>query len=206
MGVVPRVSFLMLSVVVLAAQLVAVPSARAQNITVNAVSYSEIPANASVTVETFNDSAQNMALKKRFETELAAQGYDVTPNGRLILSFDVSDQSGTWTGGGPNRLIELKNSDDHTGTDAPNVRLNIFDSNRGGLLNPKRDPGITQVAPSELRIDATIEDRDNGRRLWQGWTTANISAANDAVLQRALVKPIIDNIGNTVRDDKIPLN
>jgi len=206
MGFAPRGSILMFGVAVLMATLVAMPSARAEDITVNAVSFFDIPKDTPMVVETFNDSEQNLALKQRFETELKAQGYEVTDNARLILSFDVSDESGTWTGGGPNRLIELKNRDDHTGTDAPNVRLNIFDSNRGGLLNPKRDPGITEVAPSQLRIDVSIEDRDNGRRLWQGWSMANISAANDTVLQRALVKPMIDNIGKTVRDATIPLN
>ena len=65
-------------------------------------------------------------------------------------------------------------------------------------------PGITEVAPSQLRVDVSIEDRDNGRRLWQGWSMANISAANDTALQRALVKPIIDNIGKTVRDEDNP--
>ena len=196
----------MFAVAVFMALCVAVPSARAENITVNAVAYLDVPKDTPFVVETFNDSEQNMALKKQFEAELKTHGYEIAPKARLILSFDVTDESGTWTGGGPNRLIELQNADDHTGTDAPNVRLNIFDSNRGGLLNPKRDPGITQVAPSQLRIDVRIEDRENGRRVWQGWSMANISAANDAVLQRALVKPIIDNIGKTVRDATIPLN
>jgi len=174
----------------------------AQGVELNAVSFAEIPRGEAVTVETFDDSDQVLKLKSLFEEELRLQGYTVSKTGRLILSFEARDTSGKWTGGGPNRLIEIRNQDNHTGKDAPDVRVNIFDSERGGLLNPKRDKGITQVAPSEFRIDATIEDRETGKRLWQGWSTTNDSTSGeDTAVRRTMVKPIIENIGKTVRNE-----
>ena len=174
----------------------------AQGIEFNAVAFAEVPRGEAVTVETFDDSEQVLKLKTLFEEELRLQGYTVTDKGRLILSFEARDTSGKWTGGGPNRLIELKNSDNHTGDNAPDVRVSIFDSQRGGLLNPKRDKGITQVAPSEFRIDSTIEDRETGKRLWQGWSTTNDGAVGEeANVHRSMVKPIIENIGKTVRSE-----
>jgi len=178
------------------------PPARAQGVELNAVSYADIPRGEAITVETFDDAKEIVKLKKLFEEELRAEGYTVSDNARLILSFEARDESGKWTGGGPNRLIELRNSQNHTGDNAPDVRVSIFDSQRGGLLNPKRDKGITQVAPSEFRIDASIEDRSNGKRLWQGWSvTTDSIGAEDSARHRSMVKPIVENIGKTVRSE-----
>ncbi len=174
----------------------------AQGVDLNAVSFAELPPTKEITVETFDDSEKVIKLKKLFEEELRLAGYTITENARLILSFEARDTEGKWTGGGPNRLIEIKNSDNHTGKDAPDVRVNIFDSQRGGLLNPKRDKGITQVAPSQFRIDATIEDRTDGKRLWQGWSvTEEYPAGEDQAVHRSMVNPIVESIGKTVRNE-----
>lgn len=174
--------------------------AHAQQIMLNAVSYEPIPSGESVMVEIFDDSEDNKRLKKQFEDQLKSQGYTIADDARLILSFETRDTSGTWTGGGPNRLVEIGNAGNHTGTDAPDVRVNIFDNQRGGLLNPKPNKGVTQVAPSQYRVDASIEDRTNGKRLWQGWGIANIGSADDPAIQNAMVRPIVEHIGKTVRD------
>ncbi len=174
--------------------------AHAQQIMLNAVSYEPIPSGQSVMVEIFDDSDDNKRLKKQFEDQLKSQGYTIADDARLILSFETRDTSGTWTGGGPNRLVEIGNAGNHTGTDAPDVRVNIFDNQRGGLLNPKPNKGVTHVAPSQYRIVASIEDRTNGKRLWQGWGIANIGSADDPAIQNAMVRPIVEHIGQTVRD------
>ncbi len=174
----------------------------AQGVELNAVSFADIPQGESVAVETFNDAEEILKLKEIFEEELRLQGYTVNDSGRLILSFETQAASGKWSGGGPNRLVEIGNSDNHTGKDAPDVRVNIFDSKRGGLLNPKRDTGITQVSPSQLRIDASIEDRQTGKRLWQGWSVSNQgSSTEEDMTHQSMVKPIIENIGKTVRSE-----
>ncbi|WNK01294.1 hypothetical protein L2D14_07655 [Thalassospiraceae bacterium LMO-JJ14] len=174
----------------------------AQGVEVNAVSFAAFPRGENITVETYDDSETVLKLKKQFEEELRSQGYTVTEGARLILSFETQDTSGKWSGGGPNRLVQIGNSENHTGKDAPDVRLNIFDSQRGGILNPKRDKGITQIAPSQFRIDATVEDRQTGKRLWQGWSVTDmIAGSEETMLHRSLVKPIVDNIGKTVRSE-----
>lgn len=174
--------------------------AHAQQIMLNAVSYEPIPSGEAVMVEIFDDSDVNQRLKNRFEAQLKSQGYTITEGARLILSFETRETSGKWTGGGPNRLVEIGNAGNHTGTDAPDVRVNIFDNQRGGLLNPKPNKGVTQVAPSQYRIDASLEDRSNGKRLWQGWSIAAVGGADDPAVQNAMVKPIVEHIGKTVRD------
>ncbi len=174
---------------------------RAEGLEVHAVAFAELPKGSAINVEIFDDAKENQDLKALFEDELRSAGYNVTEKGRLILSFETRDTSGKWSGGGPNRLIEMRNSDNHTGKDAPEVRLSIFDSQRGGILNPNRDQGITQVAPGEFRIDVVIEDRTNGRRLWQAWSSTNDNAgAEDTVFHRSMVKPIIQTIGKSTQN------
>ncbi|MEX0694663.1 MAG: hypothetical protein WD075_09485 [Rhodospirillales bacterium] len=197
-----RFSVLVFSALTVSA-MISSPPLRADEIEINAVSFFDIPSNETVSVEIFDDAEEILELKKIFEDELRDKGYTIADKSRLILSFEARDTSGKWSGGGPNRLIDLSNTENHTGKDAPAVRLNIFDSERGGILNPKRDKGITQVAPSEFRIDAVIEDRQNGKRLWQGWTIIAESVETDGpALHRAMIKPLVDNIGKTVRNDK----
>lgn len=197
-----RSSILTASAFVLSA-FVSASVAHASGITLNAVSYFDLPKNEPVMVEIYDDAKENVILKNRFEDELREQGYTISQDARLILSFETRDTSGKWSGGGPNRLIEMRNSQNHTGKDAPEVVVSIYDNQRGGVFNPKRDPGITQVAPSEFRIDASIEDRTNGRRLWQGWTITASVGAEDTSIHQSMVKPIIANIGNTVRDQTV---
>ena len=48
-----------------------------------------------------------------------------------------------------------------------------------------------------------IEDRTDGKRLWQGWSvTKNSEIGEDQSLHRSMVKPIIGSIGKTVRDEE----
>lgn len=179
-------------------------SASAQDIVLNAVAYEEHAPERTVSVEIYNDSEQNLTLKSHFEKELAAQGYTIEANARLVLSIDTRDTSGSWSGGGSTSPIDITNRDNHTGTDAPDVRVRLFDTQRGGIFNQKREYGVTEVSPSQFRIDAVLEDRTDGRRIWEAWTITNVSASDNPALQRAMVTPIVGNIGKTVRDETIP--
>ncbi len=165
----------------------------------NAVSFEDVPRGVPLTVEIFDNSDENLALKRAFEDELRAQGYEVQNGANLIMSLETRDSSGRWTGGGSNRVVRIGNSDNHTGTDAPDVRVSIFDNERGGILNPKRGSTLTQVAPNQYRIDTSIEDRLNGRTLWQGWAVQDVQAIDDLAGHRMLVKPLVSSIGKTVR-------
>lgn len=172
----------------------------------NAVSFEDIPQGVPITVEIFDNSDENLALKEAFENELRAQGYQLQNGANLIMTVETRDSSGRWTGGGSNRVVRIGNSDNHTGTDAPDVRVSIFDNERGGILNPKRGSTLTQVAPNQYRIDASIEDRLNGKTLWQGWAVHDVMATDDIARHRTMVKPLVSNIGKTVRSDEPPEN
>ena len=171
----------------------------------NAVSYRQLPAGAAIFVRPMDNSDQNMRLKKDFEYALKRKGYTISENANLILTFETRDAAGAWTGGGPNPYIELSDNHDQTGVNAPKVRFNLFNSARGGLFNRDRTQTTRMVTPSSFRLDATIDDKANGKRLWQGWSTTDIGAGGARNLMRAMIPVLVDVVGKTVRRKSFPL-
>ena len=172
----------------------------------NAVSYQPLPPGSAIFVRPMDNSDQNMRLKKDFEYALKRKGYTISENANLILTFETRDAAGAWTGGGPNPYIELSDNHDQTGVNAPQVRFNLFNSSRGGLLNPDRTETTRMVTASSFRIDATIDDKTNGKRIWQGWSTTDIGAGGARNLMRAMIPVLVDVVGQTVRQKSFPLN
>jgi len=152
-----------------------------------------------------DNSDQNLILQKDFERELRNKGYTVSKDAPLILTFETRNSSGSWTGGGPNRIVELSDNHDQTGINAPQVRINLFNSARGGLLNSRRKEQTHTVAPTMFRIDITIDNKSDGKRLWQGWSSAELGLSTNRTLRRAMVPTIVDGIGKTVKKQSFPL-
>ncbi len=165
----------------------------------SSVSFRPIPAGSSIFVRPLDNSDQNLALQKDFERALKGKGFIVAKNANLILTFETHDTPGSWSGGGPNRFLELSNNDAQTGVDAPRVLFNLFNSTRGGILNPNRKDRTRTVTPSSFRIDVSLDDKTNGKRLWQGWSSADIRVGDGNSTSRTMVPALIDGFGQTVR-------
>ena len=69
----------------------AASSAQAQQILLNAVSYGDIPRGEAVMVEVFDDSEENLSLKRSFEEELRAAGYTVSDGAYIREHFFGAD-------------------------------------------------------------------------------------------------------------------
>ena len=171
----------------------------------NAVAFQPLPQGSALFVRPLDNSDHNLILQKDFERVLRQKGYAVSRDAALILTFEIRDTAGFWSGGGPNRLVELSNNPDQTGIAAPRVRLNLFNSARGGLLNPDRRELTRTVTPSSFRIDVTIDDKSNGKRLWQGWSSADIGPGDNRKLTRNMIPILVNSLGQTVRQKSFPL-
>ena len=172
---------------------------------INAVSFQPLPQGSSLFVRPLDNSDHNLVLQKDFERILRQKGYSVSRDAALILTFETRDTAGFWSGGGPNQLVELSNNPDQTGIEAPKVRLNLFNSARGGLLNPNRRELTRTVTPSSFRIDVTIDDKSNGKRLWQGWSSADIGPGDNRKMTRNMIPILVNSLGRTVRQKSFPL-
>ena len=171
----------------------------------SAVSFLPVPAGSAIFVRPLDNSDTNLILQKDFEQALKTKGYTIHQAATLILTFETRDDSGAWTGGGENRLVELSNNSDQSGLNAPRVRLNLFNSQRGGILNPERTEFTRTVTPSSFRIDITIDDKSNGNRLWQGWSRADIGPGDNRKMTRNMIPILVNSLGQTVRQKSFPL-
>ena len=165
----------------------------------NAVAYDAIPTGAAVAVRPLDNSDDNMVLKEEFERELRARGYVVAADAALILSFETRGTTGAWTSGERRYVLELRAQGGREGGEDASARVNVFDSAAGGLLNPGRGGTTSIVTPSQYRLDATVDDRASGRRLWQGWAVADLEHADGLALTRAMVPAVAASVGRTVR-------
>ena len=164
---------------------------------VNAVAYLPIPDRAVLAVRPLDNSEANMKLKAAIEDALRARGFGVAANAPLTLSFDTRDEIGAWSETGRRSILELKAEGGREGGEYAHAKVNIFDSATGGLLNEGHG-GTSIATPSAHRIDVTVDDRTNGKRLWQGWATANLSHGERADLDRSMIPMIVQNLGRTV--------
>ncbi len=166
----------------------------------NAVAYKPLPAGVAITVRPMDDSDENLILQKHIEGELKAQGYSVSGDGALILTFETRDTVGAWSDAGRRSVLEFEyKSEEGIGGDKERLRLNLFDSAKGGVFNEGGAHGTSIVTASQYRIDATVDDRRNGERLWQAWATASRQQSDGNTLTQSMVPVIVKNLGKTVR-------
>lgn len=172
----------------------------------NAVSYEHIPAGVAVTVSPLDNSDDNLILQQRFETELRVHGYTVSGNGPLVLTFGTRDTVGAYLDRNPRHVLELSGGGGRGGGEDAKARVNVFDSSGGGLMNQGSSTGDTTiVTPTQYRLDASIDERASGRRLWQGWATANLEQSDGLALTMTMVPVIAQHVGQTVRQKPFPV-
>ncbi len=186
--------------------LVQVPNAAAQTAEgmFNSISFKSMVKDSPIAVLPLDNSDSNLILQQEFEKQLKRAGYKVTGTAGLILSFEVRDEIGAWSTTDRRHILELRARGGKEGGEDAQARFNLFDSNKGGMFN-KGSGGTRIVTPSQYRIDVTIDDKTNGKRLWQAWSSADLSTYDSLELTRAMVPVIIKNLGKTVKQQTFEL-
>ena len=182
------------------------PPVSANEGTISAMLYSPIPNERTISIEILDISDENVLIKQKFEEIFANRGEKIIKNGNLILTIQRAGTIGSWTDGNFNPVIQLRNGEDHTGTEPPEVRVTLFDSVRGGLFNKGKSPGIMQVAASRYQLNISLNHRENGRRLWQGWASANIGKNDNEELLFSMIPVLIDSVGKTVNSQNFSID
>ncbi len=166
----------------------------------NAVAYKDIPAGAGILVRPLDDSDDNLILKQEFEAALQSQGYRIQPDSSLVLSFETKDTLGAYTDRNARHVLELSGGGGRGGGEDARARVNLFDSASGGLVNTGRESGNTAiVTPTQYRVDVSLDDKANKKRLWQAWATADIEQSDSLTLTRSMVPHIVQAVGQTIR-------
>jgi hypothetical protein len=165
---------------------------------VSGVSFLPIPIGSAISVRPLDNSDSNLILQKDFELALKKRGFKIGSDEALVLTFETIDVSGAWVGGGENFIIELSNHDDQSGIEAPRVHFNLFNSKRGGMLNFNRKEKTLTVTPSSFQIDVTIDKKNNGNRIWHGWSSTTSHIGKNQENSRKMVSVLIKSLGQNI--------
>lgn len=170
---------------------------RAQGV-VRAVAYLPLPGGISVEVRTFDDSDNNMELKRELEKALRARGIGTADDAPYILNFEVKNRIGSLTTAGNRHVLSLESRGGRGGGEDAKARVNVYDSYNGGLLN--KGVGDSRVSNRTVyRLDVDIEDRSSGKRLWDGWAEAELVGGDGHELTLGMVPAVVARIGETVK-------
>lgn len=170
---------------------------------ISATAFEQFPRGTAIAVKPWDNSDQNLEIKKDIETALRARGFAVQDNAQLVLSFETRDTVGTWTTGDRRSIVEFERRTAGAEDDDSKVRLNLYASDRGGVFNQGRPP--PDVQPTRYQIEVTL-DQQNGPRLWQGTITASLERTDREALIKKMVPALIGKLGNTVKGETVPLN
>ena len=171
----------------------------------NAVSHGTLPPGAVIVVRPFDNSEANMSVKVEFERVLRKAGHQVGDRGPVMLSFDTRDRVDAWTNRDRRYLLELQGQGGPIGRDEASVKLNLYDSATGGVLNRGQGGGTSIVTPSSYRMDVTLEMTESAEVLWQAWITADLQHSDALSLTKSMVAPVIRSLGSTVRRQGVRL-
>lgn len=166
---------------------------------INAMSFHRIPEDQPILVRPLDDSPENLSIKTQLEQALTKKGFAVAKEGSfLVLSFETRRE----LGGGPtpgrqvtNRFVERHEDSD------------FGDRRYKPQIGKGSTKGPTSISASRFRLDATLDDKQSGKRLWRGWTIARMKGDETSNLARAMAPVLADSLGETVREHtfEIPL-
>ena len=200
-----RIIFALMALVFAAA---ASPGSQAAEGQLNAISSKPLPGDKVLALRALDDSDEALRLKAQFERELKARGYRLDPKAPLTLTFEVLDELGAYTFTDQRYFLDIQgHKGTSTGTEGSEARFNVFDSKTGGILN-EGNGGTKVITPTKYRLKVTIDGpAEAGRieRYWQGWATGTLGASTNESLIAAMVTPVVDSLGKTVKNESFPL-
>lgn len=165
---------------------------------VNAMVFRPLAPGATLQVRALDNSDQNLVLKAGFERALTSKGYRINADSPIILSFETRNVVGSWSDSGRRSILELEGHGGRMGGEDAKARVNLFNTQRGGLFN--KGQGETNIVThGRYRMDVTLDDRSSGKRLWQAWAESDLGRYQGAELLSAMVPVITSHIGQTVR-------
>ncbi len=169
----------------------------------NSVSYRPLPTGEAIRVQALDNSDDNLALIEEVKKALTARGYGLAEDGRMILTVETRNEIGAWSTTDRRHVIEFQ-TQTNSHSDESEVKLNLFDTNSGGLLN-KGSSGTAIVTPSQYIVEISVEDATNGKRLWQAWAAAGLGQSDGLALMRGMIPALSDALGKTVSRETFQL-
>jgi hypothetical protein len=177
---------------------------------VAARAFATAPASLAMAVEPGDNADENLAIAARIAREAAARQIAVDPQARLVLRFDsevranfrARRQTFSREGGGL--------SDPDIGMPAPpdtdDQVANVLSSCGAGAVGARPLPQAGYGRCLRYVINAMLDDRSSGRRLWQGHVSYDAAAPDRTAMFVALAPVLVEQIGRTEQEKSFRLD
>lgn len=170
--------------------------------TMAARAFTAAPSPLAFAIEPGDNTDENMALAENLRKQAASRGMTVQREGStLVLRFDTEVRTGQATQRSFSR--ESGSLDPDPGTPTPpgsgDEVTNMLTSRGGGVLGT-RSSGADYTRFLRYVINATLDDRTTGRRLWQGHVSYDSSASDRTAMFVSLAPVLAEQIGKNVQE------
>ena len=171
---------------------------------VSSVLFHDLPAGLPIEVTVFDDTDTNLEIQARFAEELEKSGYLVAENAPLELSFTseviqgkLQEKTGSLGRIGASTEADRGTRGSDTGVD---LEVNVWSSTKDSVLGGIQ-PQSGSSRQAQMHINALLRDRDSGQVLWQGDAFSAMVMSDERRLAGAMVKPLVDAFGRSVKDE-----
>lgn len=164
--------------------------------------FAAAPTPLTLAIEPGENSDENMALAARIAQEAPARKIAVQPQAQLALRFDTEVRTNV-------RAARQTFSREGGGLSDPDIAAPSPPDSRDQVANVASScgAGVVGAAPPRqteygrcLRyvINATLDDRASGRRLWQGHVSYDDAVPDRTAMFVALAPILVEHIGRSV--------
>lgn len=169
--------------------------------------FKKIPEGETITVTPYDDNDLNLQLKTEFETELAANDRVVAEaKTGLLLLFEAkvvpAEQAprrpslGSVRASAGQERDLARESEDNVEVEA---NVNVWSNTQDSVLGGRQE--AQDLGASVFHINAVLRNQANGEVLWQGDAYYELMNPDTERVARAMVPPLVDNLGSTTANE-----
>lgn len=177
---------------------------------VSARVFAAAPAPLAFAIEPGDNTDENIALAESLGREAAARGIVINPTGgTLVLRFDTEVRTSAQT---PRQSFSREGPrlDPDSPTPAPpgarDEVANVLSSRGNAVIGGRRSGGPDYARLLRYVINATLDDRTSGRRLWQGHVSYDSAAPDRTAMFVALAPILAEQVGKSVQEKSFQLD
>lgn len=161
------------------------------------------PSPLAFAIEPGDNTDENVALAETLRKQAASRGMTVQGNGSaLVLRFDTEVRTAQAPRRSFSRDAGSLDPDPNTPTppNADEQVTNMLSSGGGGVLGTRSGSGANYARFLRYVINATLDDRSTGRRLWQGHVSYDTSSSDRTTTFVSLAPVLAEQIGKNVQE------
>ena len=171
---------------------------RSQTVLITASAYDPVERGSRVSVRVYGEAPDMQDLQAQAEAAMVARGFQIaSADADLVVGIELTEQLHSQVQRGLQPRSEDRGEITARATERQNPDEVFGETARGR-------PRVGRANPT-LVMTLSINERNGGRRLWQGRATTDSPTELRGEVISRMVPPLADTIGETVREKTVPL-